>query len=313
MHFDESYFEEEIREGFRIRPMVKRAWASQLEILAEIDRICKKHNIMYFAEWGTLLGAVRHHGFIPWDDDLDVGMKRKDYWRFLEICSVELSEPFEIHNVRTEPEFREVMSRVTNGHAIKTEPSFLKQFHGCPYMCGIDIFPNDNIPDDEDEQKKYAELFSVADGLGVYWDTDHYSENEKKGMLAFLEHNIARKIKPHDGLTMSQAILDAAEQIASAYCMDDTEYIGQVDLFSGRGYKLHKSLFETTIDFPFENTTIPVPIGYDSILRKKYGDNYMTPVYHGGAHDYPFFKEYEETLYKALIEMYGEVPVQYRY
>ena len=64
MHFDESYFDEEIREGFLVHPMIKRVWAAQLEVLEEIDRICKKYKIMYFAEWGTLLGA-----FSYWTDD----------------------------------------------------------------------------------------------------------------------------------------------------------------------------------------------------------------------------------------------------
>ena len=91
MKFDNSYFDGETREDFYIRPMIKRAWAAQMEILEEIDRICKKHGITYFAEWGTLLGTVRHKGFIPWDDDLDIGMKREDYDRFMHYAPKELS------------------------------------------------------------------------------------------------------------------------------------------------------------------------------------------------------------------------------
>lgn len=61
---------------------MKHAWAAQLEVLNDIDKACTENGIQYFAEWGTLLGAVRHHGFIPWDDDMDICMKRADYEKF---------------------------------------------------------------------------------------------------------------------------------------------------------------------------------------------------------------------------------------
>ena len=83
MEFPDSYFEDEVREGFFVAGMIKRAWAAQVEVLLDIDKVCKKNQITYFADFGTLLGAVRHQGFIPWDDDLDISMKREDYNRFL--------------------------------------------------------------------------------------------------------------------------------------------------------------------------------------------------------------------------------------
>ena len=72
MEFPDSYFEDEVREGFYIPSLMKRAWAAQMEVLEIVGEICEKHHIRYFAEWGTLLGAVRHGGRIPWDDDIDI-------------------------------------------------------------------------------------------------------------------------------------------------------------------------------------------------------------------------------------------------
>ena len=87
--FTEEYFKGEEREGFYVEEMMKRAWAAQIEVLEIIDRFCKKYQMQYFADWGTLLGAVRHKGFIPWDDDIDIVMKRADYNRFMRIFNEE--------------------------------------------------------------------------------------------------------------------------------------------------------------------------------------------------------------------------------
>ena len=92
MQFPYTYFEDEVREGFYISGIIKRAWAAQLEVLEIVDKICQKHNIRWFADCGTLLGAVRHGGYIPWDDDLDICMLRDDYIRFNEIAEQELPE-----------------------------------------------------------------------------------------------------------------------------------------------------------------------------------------------------------------------------
>lgn len=84
LQFTEDYFQEEEREGFVVSSMMKRVWAAQLVVLEEIGRVCQKLKIPFWADWGTMLGAVRHHGFIPWDDDMDICMMRKDYMRFLQ-------------------------------------------------------------------------------------------------------------------------------------------------------------------------------------------------------------------------------------
>lgn len=73
---------------------LKRLQYTQLEIYKEIDIICKKYNIEYFATWGTALGAIRHGGFIPWDDDIDISMRWNDFKRFEEVCKNELDERF---------------------------------------------------------------------------------------------------------------------------------------------------------------------------------------------------------------------------
>ena len=76
LNIPDNYFEGEIREGFYVESMMKKNWACMIKVLAEIDRICRKHDIQYFADWGTLIGTVRHKVFVPWDEDIDITMKR---------------------------------------------------------------------------------------------------------------------------------------------------------------------------------------------------------------------------------------------
>ena len=82
LKFNDDYFETEKRDGYVVERLTKHAWAAEMEVLAEIDSVCKRHGLRYFAEWGTMLGAVRHKGFIPWDDDLDIAMFRDDLMTF---------------------------------------------------------------------------------------------------------------------------------------------------------------------------------------------------------------------------------------
>lgn len=118
----------------------------QLEILIELDRICKKHKIDYSIDGGTLLGAVRHGGFIPWDDDIDVIMLRSDYERFYEICKTELdTENFFLQEHRTDPHYRVSFARLLREGTIYIRQGQEKRLHrtGVP----IDIFALNNIPD----------------------------------------------------------------------------------------------------------------------------------------------------------------------
>ena len=90
MIFKEDFFLKETRCGFEISEMMKRAWSAELEVLEIVVDICNRNKLQYFADWGTLLGAVRHQGFIPWDDDIDICLKREDYNQLIQILPQEL-------------------------------------------------------------------------------------------------------------------------------------------------------------------------------------------------------------------------------
>ena len=155
---EEKFFEGEERENFFVDSRMKRYWASQIEVLEEIKRICDKYKIKYFAEWGTLLGAVRHKGIIPWDDDIDIGMLRDDWNRFAQIAPQELDAWFEMKNIYNDTEQDNCIMRVINSRHMNFDTDFLERFHMCPFSTGIDIFPIDYIPRDSKKDKDLVHL-----------------------------------------------------------------------------------------------------------------------------------------------------------
>ena len=105
VYFPDNYFEKEIRNGFEVSSMMKRAWAGQIEVLSVIREICERHNILWFADYGTLLGAVRHKGFIPWDDDMDIGMTRDNLNNFIKYAKDELPDEYKLLCMDLEPRY----------------------------------------------------------------------------------------------------------------------------------------------------------------------------------------------------------------
>lgn len=122
---------------------LRKLQETELEILLETDRICRKYEILYQLSGGTLLGAVRHKGFIPWDDDVDICMLREDYNRFLSICEKELGEKYFLQTYETDSEFFHSFARIRKNNTLALQ----RQYKGMDMHHGIfiDVFPLDNI------------------------------------------------------------------------------------------------------------------------------------------------------------------------
>lgn len=152
----------------------------ELKIASEVKRICEKHGINYFMTAGTLLGAVRHGGFIPWDEDMDFGMLREDYERFIRICETELDSRFFLQTWDTDPEYPFSYSKVRlNGtHFVEGFSEKAKMHDGL----FIDIFPFDNVPDDPKERKRQAKRYFFCKRL--LWMKKKMGSNMKEGSLS---------------------------------------------------------------------------------------------------------------------------------
>lgn len=302
MLFHNSYFEDEVRDSFFVPSEIKRAWAAELEVLSEIDKICKNHNIQYFADWGTLLATVRHEGFIPWDDDLDIVMKREDYRRFMEIAQTELPEGFSAYNFRNHDNLWLFLGRVVGKRTICFEEEHLERFHQFPYIAGVDIFVLDYVSRDKEAEQKRDGLalhtIALADMIGEGKGNAAVIEQELKNLEQICKIRILRGLS---NIEMRRELYGVVELLFGWFKEEEADELTQLFPFGLKpgGFRISKKCYEQALELPYENTRIPVPVQYCGMLERKYGD-YMRLVRDAGGHDYPFFEAQKKQLQAVL-------------
>ncbi|MCM1083003.1 MAG: LicD family protein [Clostridium sp.] len=300
MDFPYDYFQDEVKEGFYVSGLIKRAWAAQLEVLNEIDKVCKSHNIKWYMDSGILLGAVRHGGFIPWDDDVDICMSREDYDRFVQIAEKEMPEGYLLLNYDKDDDYDNLFLRVVNEDRIVLDRGFLDRYHECPYAMGIDIFPLDYMAPDEETEGKRAELVSLLRAVTDVVSEENKCTEEIKNVLSDIEALFDVKFEYETNIKKQLYMI--TEKIFSLFGKEDASYLIHVLCWyqSTRGrYKIED--YCNRMLYPFETSMLPIPINYQNVLTCTYG-NYMETKKSGAMHDYPFFLDQMDKFERALGE-----------
>ncbi len=291
MNHNIDFFKDEIRNGFYIPTQVKIAWAAALDVLHEIDLICERHNINYFADWGTILGAVRHGGFVPWDDDLDICMLRADYYKFRSVADAELPQQYCIHDYERQDDHWLFLSRVVNRKKISFDENDLNNGYNFPWLTGVDIFIKDYLYSDPDQERKRCneimKIIAIADGIT---ENSMNSSVIKKELEAIQNKYSITLPQIENKRSLSVALYSLAEKQMARVSYDESKEVGQIFPFVLKGGKGEpKELYETVVHIPFEDTTIPVPAQYSRVLTKRYGNyNEIRKVWSG--HTYPAFE-----------------------
>lgn len=246
----------------------KRIQKELMPLLHEVKRVCEKNNIPYFLCAGSVLGAVRHQGFIPWDDDIDIGMLRKDYNRFLKVARTDLSEGYLLIDANDTPDYCMGYAKVVrdNTALVNAESSHLRMHHGF----FVDLFPFDTIPEDVEKQNEmYQEARDIQNlFLRMRKWNNFTGKNPIKRYFANWEYYSLKRYS-------SKKVFDKMNQIVTQYLDSDSKLVA--DLFAPYNKKL---FFKIEDIYPykmmqFEDDVYPVPANPDAYLSVMYGD-YMT-------------------------------------
>ena len=251
--------------------VLARVHGVQLGLLHEVDRICREHGIAYMAVHGTLLGAVRHRGFIPWDDDADIAMPRPEYDRFLEIARRELREPYFLQTPDREPGcFFGGYTKLRDSRTAALE----ERNRGRKFNQGIwiDIFPLDRCPSDPRARERLERRIARRQRVLIYkcWRSGG-------GMVTGLPrrrrrlYKLAAKVVPYglllrrvDRLCRSSRGKDTLSILACYY----RGTRGNVNVYRAEECR-------ELIRLPFEDMMIPVSAHWHEWLVRRYGEDYM--------------------------------------
>ncbi|MBQ6733934.1 MAG: LicD family protein [Lachnospiraceae bacterium] len=302
-----SWFLPEAREGFYVSDMMKRYWAAQLKVLSVIDEICTRHGIPYFADNGSLLGAVRHAGYIPWDDDFDIAMLRHDLRRFLKAAEQELPEGWVILDLAHEEAYGMYLTRIVNARAIDFSEQHLKIFYGCPFTVGVDIFPLDGLYADEEKEEQRRLLAFDAMQAAKLASEGRTASAEYRERVARLSRDCGLNLNG-SGNPVRQLLL-LTDRLFSECDSKTASHVALMPFWAEyKNHRYDKEWYREAVRMPFEYTTLPVPAYYEDVLRTEYGD-FMRIVKAGGVHDYPVYHEQEE-IFK---EKTGKYPWRYTF
>ncbi len=247
----------------------------ELDILKEVDQLCREHNIKYFVIGGTMLGAVRHKGFIPWDDDIDIGMLREDYEAFLDIAEKELASPYKLLTYRNSNSHHYYFSHVVNkNYSVRRLGSIDRRVENV----WIDVYPIDKFPSNKLAQNYF---FLV---LQFYRFMYH---------LGFFEQiNLARPGRPF----YQRIILFVLKKVYKIINIDGAYWRSKLDRQLKRlnenngdcfinfiGMQGKRELFKKAVFFPtnqyvFEDMVVEGPRDYENYLSQLYGDWKKPPI-----------------------------------
>ena len=299
MEFPKEFFLDEVREGFYVPAMMKRAWATEIEILFEIDKICEKHELHYCIDYGTLLGAIRHRGFIPWDDDIDIMMMREDYEIFSKVANAELPEELSFCSIMDNSNY-ELTSHVKHNKMLISSKA-LGKYHNYLYGAGVDIFPYDRVSTDHEKEKNRIELFDALCILASLPSIDEKNitvlEYETKKVEKLL--GIKLQYSPNYRKELLQLLKDCVQK----FNQDGGHKIASLPdltLYKDMGKGVFEdSWFGADSFMNFEFLSLPAPKEYFAVIKNKYHD-YGLMKKDGGAHNYPLYKKMEAEYMKGI-------------
>lgn len=290
----EHFLEEEIRGGYKVTEKMKKVWAVELDLLYKLDEVCRQMGLSYFLDSGTLLGAIREKGFIPWDDDIDVVMFRDDYEQLVNNGRQYFEEPYFLQTAYSDPGYYRCHADLRNSNTTGILPYEGKK-STINQGIFLDIFVLDGLPKDRKKAikaiNKQNHYKSIIRFMTSKYDSNHKIKSTAKIALGMLCGIIFHSPKKVYSLSRIEAMT-----------WEDSKFVDKIwwRANAKRIHYLKKEWFSQHKMVQFEWLQFPAPVNFDDILTEYYGKNYNEPQHAPNAHGTVIFDA--EISYRDYIK-----------
>ncbi len=273
--------EQEIISGYEVSAKMKRVWAMELDMVSRFIEVCKQYNLTYYIMGGTLLGAVRHKGFIPWDNDIDLAMPRKDFDKLLEIGPNSFDSPLFFQTPVTE-QGRFFCTYVKIRDERGTAASSVEYEQGINCGLFIDVFCLDEVPDGLWSRRLYYRWLNEIAKMQRFC----FGKALSKGILNSIKYGLQQSV-----YRLVYHSPDAAQlfriyqKVAGRYAGKGTKNVEHLAFGHHENFVWERRDWSNSVMLDFEYLKLTAPCGYDAVLRKQYGD-YMRIPDDKSTHDY---------------------------
>ena len=242
---------------------IEEAKKIELDILDFIDSFCKEHGINYCINYGTLIGAIRHKGFIPWDDDIDLSMTRENYEKFIQLFSEKQSR-YKLLSLETDDQYFNNFIKIVDPTTKIIDTRNTKTYDSGVF---IDIFPMDTFND-----SKVVDICYKLESFKLLSFSKHknivYGDSKLKDLIRTLFWLLLRPVSP-------RFFANQIEKQIQKYRVKDGKYIAFIPSKAKEKEIFPRDMFDELIETPFEHLVLPAPKRFDVVLKQFY-DDYMT-------------------------------------
>ena len=281
--------------------VLQRIQKEELSIIKEFTRICDKYQIPYFAVFGTAIGTVRHQGFIPWDDDVDFGMLRNGYEKFIKVAPKEFQGKYGLAGPDCPQKYYNFVSKM-----YKKGTRFATNYDHGRFEMGIniDIFVYDCLAEDEKERKKQMKTALTLRSLYMTKNVNFFTSS------VFKKGNLIPRLVSAAAHYLWKIIPCSNDMICGWWKKNAVKYSGKsetvtqfidTEIWESR---MHMDDIFPLVAMPFEDTYVKLPCHYDKILREMYGDYMELPPEEKRQNHYPYLLQFEEEdkLYGTSVQ-----------
>lgn len=242
---------------------IEEAKKIELDILDFIDSFCKEHGINYWINYGTLIGAIRHKGFIPWDDDIDLSMTRENYEKFIQLFSEKQSR-YKLLSLETDDQYFNNFIKIVDPTTKIIDTRNTKTYDSGVF---IDIFPMDTFND-----TKVVDICYKLESFKLLSFSKHknivYGDSKLKDLIRTLFWLLLRPVSP-------RFFANQIEKQIQKYRVENGKYIAFIPSKAKEKEIFPRDMFDELIETPFEHFVLPAPKHFDAVLKQFY-DDYMT-------------------------------------